>query len=63
MVITLMQNSIGQSKDITRECMYEKIFRKEYEEMMKIWVIFAFLTSISVEKITILSELRKKTPK
>ena len=30
--------------------MYEKIFRKEYKEVMKIWAIFAFLTYISIEK-------------
>ena len=29
--------------------MYEKIFRKEYKEMIKIWAIFEFLTSISIE--------------
>ena len=30
--------------------MNEKLFRKEYKEMKKIRAIFAFFTSISIEK-------------
>ena len=37
-LLTLIQNNIGRSYGI----MYEKIFRKEYKEVMKIWALFAF---------------------
>ena len=30
--------------------MYEKIFTKEYIEVMNIWAKFAFFTSVSIEK-------------
>ena len=41
--------------------MSEKIFRKEYKEVMKICAIFAFSTSISIEKVLSQVNFRRDT--